>query len=165
MKRTLYAALIVLLLLPAARSEKPEWRQATDAELASLLPARAPVEKEHIETEMRTASGIVNGSGRYIAGSGADYGGLLGGRQVFALPGGAGARCGLAASRCKPGEYAFGYSHDGEVLRVHFNDAATGSFVGTTDARLLDGIKGVESLHIWPPGTGGDSDRAVCDSV
>jgi hypothetical protein len=32
------------------------------------LPARAPVEKEHIETEMRTASGIVNAHGHYIAG-------------------------------------------------------------------------------------------------
>ena len=53
---------------PAVQAQKNSWRQATDAELASLLPARAPVEKEHIETEMRTASGIVNARGRFIAG-------------------------------------------------------------------------------------------------
>jgi hypothetical protein len=51
-----------------SQAQKTAWRQATDAELASLLPARAPVEKEHIETEMRTASGIVNSRGHFIAG-------------------------------------------------------------------------------------------------
>src|SRR3954454_4708462 len=61
-------ALLFLLVHPASYAQKGIWRQATDAELASLLPARAPVEKEHIETEMRTASGIVNAQGRYIAG-------------------------------------------------------------------------------------------------
>ncbi|HUD55066.1 MAG TPA: hypothetical protein VMR02_07555, partial [Terracidiphilus sp.] len=68
MKKTLMARAIfcgvVLLMLAvlaqAAQAQKTAWRQATDAELASLLPARAPVEREHIETEMRTASGIVN---------------------------------------------------------------------------------------------------------
>jgi hypothetical protein len=152
MKRTLYAALIVLLLLPAARSEKPVWRQATDAELASLLPARAPVEKEHIETELRTASGIVDGSGRYIAGvvlitAGYSADGKYSHYLVVQAP----LRVGGIA--LKPGEYAFGYSHAGEVLRVHFNDAASGTLIGTTDARLLNGIKGITSLHIWPPGT------------
>jgi len=60
--------MFLLLLSPALQAQKTTWRQATDAELASLLPARAPVEKEHIETEMRTASGIVNNRGRFIAG-------------------------------------------------------------------------------------------------
>ena len=59
MKLVICSALLLLLLFPTAQGEKTAWRQATDAELASLLPARAPVEKEHIETEMRTASGIV----------------------------------------------------------------------------------------------------------
>ncbi len=152
MKKTLYAALMVLLLLPAARSEKPVWRQATDAELASLLPARAPVEKEHIETELRTASGIVDSSGRYIAGvvlitAGYSADGKYSHYLVVQAP----LRVGGIA--LKPGEYAFGYSHAGEVLRVHFNDAASGTLIGTTDAHLLNGIKGITSLHIWPPGT------------
>ena len=67
------------------RHRKKSWRQATDAELASLLPARAPVEEEHIETEMRTASGIVNAHGRFIAGVVLLTAGILGRRQVFGI--------------------------------------------------------------------------------
>src|SRR5437588_6421674 len=46
---------------------KSGWRAATAAELESYLPARAPVDKERIETEMRTASGIIDDRGRMIA--------------------------------------------------------------------------------------------------
>jgi hypothetical protein len=35
---------------------------------------------------------------------------------------------------------------------VHFNDAATGALIGTTDAHQIVGTKGITSLHIWPPG-------------
>src|ERR1035441_5724411 len=67
-RTVLIAAFFLSLTLPTVHAEKAAWRQASDAELASLLPARAPVEKEHIETEMRTASGIVNAHGHFIAG-------------------------------------------------------------------------------------------------
>jgi hypothetical protein len=151
MKRAVYAAIVLMLLLPAARGEKAGWRQATDAELASLLPARAPVEKEHIETEMRTASGIVDSGGRYIAGvvlitAGYSAEGKYSHYLIVQAP----IRIGGVA--LKPGEYAFGYTHAGEFLRVHFNDAASGALIGTTDAHQLMGTKGITSLHIWPPG-------------
>src|SRR5258708_34293700 len=68
LRQAVFCAVILVLISPLARTQRPAWRQATNAELASLLPARAPVEKEHIETEMRTASGIVNSRGRFIAG-------------------------------------------------------------------------------------------------
>lgn len=45
-----------------------EWHAASDAELRSIIPARAPVVQERIETEMRSASGITNGHGKFIAG-------------------------------------------------------------------------------------------------
>lgn len=142
---------VCLLLLPAARGERPIWRQATDAELASLLPARAPVEKEHIETEMRTASGIVDGRGRYIAGvvlitAGYSAEGKYSHYLIVQAP----VRIGGIA--LKPGEYAFGYAHAGDQLRVHINEASTGALIGTTDAHLITGAKGITSLHIWPPG-------------
>jgi len=153
MKRVLNFALIFSLisLMPSARAEKNTWRQATDAELSALLPARAPVEKEHIETEMRTASGIVDSQGRYIAGvvlitAGYSADGKYSHYLVVQAP------MRVGGFVLKPGEYAFGYSHAGEVLRVHFNDAATGTLIGTTDAHLLNGVKGITSLHIWPPG-------------
>ena len=68
MKPIIGIAVVLVMFSSLAQAQKTLWRQATDAELASLLPARAPVEKEHIETEMRTASGIVNKRGRFIAG-------------------------------------------------------------------------------------------------
>ncbi|HEX3891535.1 MAG TPA: hypothetical protein VHW46_03095 [Terracidiphilus sp.] len=153
MRRAVNAALVLLLLLaPVARAEKALWHQASDAELASLLPARAPVEKEHIETEMRTASGIVDNHGRSIAGvvlitAGYSADGKYSHYLIVQAP----MRVGGIA--LKPGEYAFGYTHAGDTLRVHFNEAASGALVGTTDAHLLNGVKGITSLHIWPPGT------------
>jgi hypothetical protein len=151
MKRTILTGLILLLLSPLATAQKAAWRQATDAELASLLPARALVEKEHIETEMRTASGVVNNRGRFIAGvvlitAGYSADGKYSHYLMVQVP----ARVGGIA--LKSGEYVFGWERDGEVLRVHFHTAATGELVGTTDAHRLVGSSRVESLHIWPPG-------------
>jgi hypothetical protein len=143
--------LILMALCSAAPAQKSAWRQATDAELAALLPARAPVEKEHIETEMRTASGIVNGHGRFIAGvvlitAGYSADGKYSHYLIVQAP----VRIGGIA--LKPGEYVFGYAHAGDVLSVHFHEAATGALVGTTDAHLIAGSSRVASLHIWPPG-------------
>lgn len=152
MKRTLFLALFVAFFLNLAHAQKSAWRQATDTELAALLPARAPVIKEHIETEMRTASGIVDNRGRYIAGvvlitAGYSAEGKYSHFLVVQSP------IRLGGVNLKAGEYVFGYTHEGEVLRVHFNEAATGALVGTTDAHLLQGIKGVTEIHIWPPAT------------
>src|SRR5208337_1789408 len=139
-------------LFPLAQGEKTAWRQATDAELASLLPTRAPVEKEHIETEMRTASGIVNSQGRYIAGvvlitAGYSADGKYSHYLVVQAP----VKIGKVA--LKPGEYVLGWTRasSGEVLDVHINVAATGELVGTTDADWIAGSTRVESLRIWPP--------------
>jgi hypothetical protein len=143
---------VVLLGLTAlAHAQKTVWRQATDAELASLLPARAPVEKEHIETEMRTASGIVNSKGHYIAGvvlitAGYSADGKYSHYLIVQTP----VRIGGIA--LKPGEYVFGWVRSGEALSVHFHQAATGALVGTTDAHKIVGSSTVASLHIWPPG-------------
>ncbi len=152
MKRALYLSFLLALTSLQTVAQRNTWRQATDAELASLLPARAPVEKEHIETEMRTASGIVDSRGRYIAGvvlitAGYSADGKYSHYLVVQAP------LRVGGIVLKPGEYAFGYTHGEDMLRVHFNDAATGTLLGTTDAHLLNGAKGITSLHIWPPGT------------
>lgn len=152
MKRILLPAFFAAAIGTLALAQKPAWRQASDTELASLLPARAPVIKEHIETEMRTASGIVDGRGRYIAGvvlitAGYSAEGKYSHFLVVQSP------IKIGGVDLKPGEYVFGYTHAGDVLNVHFNDAASGTLVGTTDARLIPSIKGVTNLHIWPPAT------------
>ena len=153
MKKTILFAIILLLSCSLATAQRAAWRQATDAELASLLPARAPVEKEHIETELRTASGIVNSRGHFIAGvvlltAGYSADGKYSHYLLVQVP----VRIGGVA--LKPGEYVFGWTraNGGETLSVHFHEAATGTLIGTTDAHRIAGPGRVESLHIWPPG-------------
>ncbi|HUD14878.1 MAG TPA: hypothetical protein VMQ56_14595 [Terracidiphilus sp.] len=153
MKKTILLALVLLLSCSIATAQKSTWRQATDAELASLLPARAPVEKEHIETELRTASGIVDSRGRFIAGvvlltAGYSADGKYSHYLLVQVP----IRIGGVA--LKPGEYVFGWTRaaGGDDLSVHFHDAATGTPVGNADAHRIAGTTRVESLHIWPPG-------------
>jgi hypothetical protein len=146
-------ALLSMIVGPGLQAQKGTWRQATDAELASLLPARAAVEKEHIETEMRTASGIVNAHGRYIAGvvlltAGYSADGKYSHYLVVQAP------VTMGGVVLKPGEYAFGWDRakSGDALRVRFHIAATGVLVGTAEAHRIAGSTRVESLHIWPPG-------------
>jgi|HubBroStandDraft_5_1064220.scaffolds.fasta_scaffold29904_2 hypothetical protein len=145
-------AIAVCLFVSPARSDAPAWRQASQNELASVLPSRAPVISEHIETEMRTASGIVDEHGRFIAGvvlitAGYSADGKYSHYLVVQAP----VRIGGVA--LKPGEYVFGWtrSENGDSLSVHFNEAATGALVGTTDAHWIAGSTRIESLHIWPP--------------
>ncbi len=144
--------LLLSLLAQVAQAQKAAWRQATDTELASLLPARAQVEKEHIETELRTASGIVNRRGHFIAGvvlltAGYSAEGKYSHYLIVQTP----IRIGGIAFR--PGEYVFGWdrSQAQDALSVHFYESATGAPVGTADAHRIAGSNRVESLHIWPP--------------
>jgi hypothetical protein len=149
---SVFAAVLGFAIAPA-RAET--WRQATQNELAAVLPSRAPVITEHIETEMRTASGIVDEHGRYIAGvvlitAGYSADGKYSHYLLVQAP----VRIGGIA--LKPGEYVFGWtrSETGDSLSVHFNVAATGALVGTTDAHWIAGSGHIESLHIWPPDKG-----------
>jgi hypothetical protein len=117
-----------------------------------LLPARAQVEREHIETEMRTASGIMNGHGRYIAGvvlltAGYSAEGKYSHYLIVQTP------VRIGGIEYKPGEYVFGWTRaqTGDALSVHFYAAATGAPVGSAEAHRIAGSSRVESLHIWPP--------------
>lgn len=145
----------VLCLFAAqlAFAQKATWRQATDSELAALLPARAPVEKEHIETEMRTATGITDGKGHFIAGvvlitAGYSAEGKYSHYLVVQAP------IRVGNINLTPDEYVLGFerSRDGSGLNVHFNEALTGRLVGVAEAHELAGKVGVASLRIWAPG-------------
>ncbi len=153
MRSAIFCGVFLSLLALPALAQKTAWRQATPAELASVLPSRAPVESEHIETEMRTASGIVDERGRFIAGvvlitAGYSAEGKYSHYLIVQAP------VEIGGVALKPGEYAFGWSREdgGDTLSVHFNQAATGALVGTTDAHRIAGSSRVESLRIWPPG-------------
>jgi len=156
MRRHVFMLLAVALLIPlSAPAQKNNWRQATDGELAALLPARAPVEKEHIETEMRTASGITDGKGHFIAGvvlitAGYSADGKYSHYLVVQAP------VKIGAINLNPGEYVFGWQRDSDALSVHLHEALTGKLIGTTIAHRIPGNSRVESLRIWPP-----ADKAI----
>jgi hypothetical protein len=144
--------LTAFLVASTLAAKGPAWRQATQAELAAVLPSRAPVISEHIETEMRTASGIVDSHGHYIAGvvlitAGYSADGKYSHFLIVQAP------IEIGGVQLTTGNYIFGWtrSPNGDSLNVHFNDAATGNQVGTADARWIEGSTRIESLHIWPP--------------
>ncbi|MEO8735015.1 MAG: hypothetical protein ABI380_00600 [Edaphobacter sp.] len=147
---------VALLLLPALSpalnaQPKPSWRAATSAELQSALPARAQVEKERIETEMRTASGIVNSRGKIIAGvvlitAGYSADGKYSHYFLVQAP------VTIGDIALPAGNYVLGWQRSGDdSLTVKFYDAATGEDRGTTAAHRLPSGSRVESFHIWPP--------------
>jgi hypothetical protein len=151
MKPSLIALLLILLppSLAAAQS-KPSWRAATPTELQMALPARAPVEKERIETEMRTASGIINSHGKIIAGVVLITAGYSAdGKYSHYL---------LVQSSITFGDislavgnYVIGWQRGDDDLIVKFYDAATGQEHGAVTAHHLPTGSRVESFRIWPP--------------
>ena len=128
------------------------WRAAKASELEAFLPARALIEKERIETEMRTATGIINDRGQLIAavvlitaGYAADgkYSHYLLTQRAMPLD---------DSLQLPPGAYAVGWARTEAGLLVHVYDAATGIERGVLTARPLTQPGRVESFRIWPPG-------------
>lgn len=151
--RIFLSCAVLFLVAAKAPAQKAAWRQASETELASVLPSRAPVGNEHIETEMRTASGIVDGRGHYIAGvvlltAGYSVEGTYSHYMIVQAP------IRIGRVELKPGRYVFGWTRaeDGDSLSVHFNIAESGELVGAAEAHRIAGSTRVESLHIWPPG-------------
>lgn len=155
MKRVLLCLLLGALplnlwTLSAAARTRLVWRSATSAELSTVLPMRAPVEKEHIETEMRTASGVTDGEGHFFAGvvlitagysADGKYSHYL--RVQFPI------RIGEIA--LPPGQYIFGWERDGDNLRIHLHEAVSGKLLGNVEAHRMPAGTRVESLRIWVP--------------
>ncbi len=127
------------------------WKPATETELRSVIPTRAPVGKERIETEGRTASGITDGKGKFIAGAvlitaGYSADGKYSHFFVTQVP------VKIGDFTLRPGDYVFGIKHEGDALTVKFYGAQTGDAMGTVTAERLSRIGRVESFHIYAPG-------------
>ena len=127
------------------------WRQASESELKALIPARAPVEKERIETEFRTASGITNGGGKFIAGVVLITAGYAAeGKYSNFLIVQSAVRIGTIALR--PGEYVFGWRRkDDDSLEVKLYDAHSGRFLGNVAAKRMSRVGRIESFKVSPP--------------
>ncbi len=151
--RKFLAIAIVLLGCGFACSAQPSrgsWHAATEPELKSLIPPRAPVVQERIETEMRTASGITDGHGKFIAGvvlitAGYSADGKYSHFFITQVP------LKIGDFQIAPGSYLIGWEHEDDALNVKFYEAATGLLLGSIQARLNPSITRVESFRIWPP--------------
>ena len=139
------------LALAAQGAKSSGWHAATEVELKNLLPARAPVQQERIETEMRTASGITDGRGKFIAGvvlitAGYSADGKYSHYFVTQVP------LKIGNFQLASGAYVIGWQHIEDGLNVKFYEAASGKLLGSVEANLNPAITRVESFRIWPPG-------------
>jgi hypothetical protein len=153
MNRLLSLLLCVALSVTcfSQESKAGPWRSATDAELKTLIPARAPVIQERIETELRTASGITDGKGNYVAGvvlitAGYSAEGKYSHFFIAQVP------VKIGDMRLKAGEYLIGWKHNEDSLTVNLYEAASGKEIGSVEATKNASITRVESFRIWPPG-------------
>jgi hypothetical protein len=147
-----FSAVLAFSLTPAILCAQPaeSWRAATPDELKSVIPARAPVISERIETEFRTASGITDGGGHFIAGvvmitAGYSAEGKYSHYFLVQAP------MHVGTLDLSPGDYVFGWTRSQDALKVSFYQAATGKEVGQIDAVRNPAITRVESFRIWPP--------------
>ena len=157
MKILLIPFLLVSVFTASGQSKAQKWRPATDRELRSVIPARVAVENERIETELRTAAGITNGSGKFVAGVVMITAGYSaeGKYSHFFIT-----QVGIKFSdfELRSGEYVFGYKRtDQDTLKVSFYEASTGKHVGDVRAQVDPKQGPVRSITIIPPG----SDKAV----
>jgi hypothetical protein len=128
-----------------------QWRTASEEELRALIPARAPVISERIETEFRTASGITDGKGHFIAGvvlitAGYSADGKYSHYFISQVP------LKVGDFLLVPGQYLVGWVRGQDSLKVTFYLAQSGKPVGQVEAKRNLSITRVESLRIWPPG-------------
>ena len=126
------------------------WRVATAKELSAWIPARAPVVKEQIETESRTATGIVDSNGRYVAGvvlitAGYSANGKYSNFLVTQVP------LKIGTASLQPGQYVFGWHRVNDSLQVSFYEAASGRYLGEVQANHDETHRRIESFQILPP--------------
>ena len=147
-------ALLLSLSLINAVGAPARWRNATSAELRKLIPTRAPVVKENIETEFRTANGVTDGGGKFIAGvvmitAGYSAEGKYSHFFIAQMP------MKVGDFSLEPGEYVFGYQRKTpDSITVTFYRASSGETVGEVEAFRNRKSSMVRALLIQPA-TGG----------
>ncbi|HYX28935.1 MAG TPA: hypothetical protein VE863_10225 [Pyrinomonadaceae bacterium] len=151
-----FSTLIPLLLTVCSAVYAPpaRWRAASEAELRKVIPARAPVIKENIETEFRTASGVTDGQGKFIAGvvmitAGYSAEGKYSHFFITQVP------IKVADLSLKAGEYVFGYQRkNADSIDIAFYGASSGESLGSVEAHVNRNSSMVRSLLISPPSRG-----------
>ncbi len=147
---SLFLFFAVLSGFLVAQESGNAWRIATTQELKSVIPMRAPVGSERIETEFRSASGVTDGKGKFIAGvvlitAGYSADGKYSHFFLAQVP------LSVGSFTLRPGQYAIGWHRQDDMLAVSFYEAATGRLIGTVDAKREAGSR-VDSFRMTPPG-------------
>lgn len=127
-----------------------DWRKMTEDELKRAVPEKAPVIKENIETEFRTAAGITDGKinlfGVVIITAGYEADGKY--THFFKTD----TNIKVGDLPLTKGEYIFGYQRlDSDTLRIMFYKAKDGELLGATKARVEKGKGAIYSFLITPP--------------
>lgn len=149
--RRIAALLLFTLLMGFCSMSAATWRAATENELHEVIPERAQVEKERIETEFRTASGVTDGNKRFFAGvvmitAGYAAEGKYSNFLITQVP------VKIEGVTLQPGTYVFGWKHKSEdVLEVRLYEAQSGKLLGTTEATRTSRVGRIESFAISPP--------------
>jgi hypothetical protein len=128
------------------------WRKATEQELTQIIPARVVVEKNRVPSKMRTASGITDGSGKFIAGVSIevydyDYDYPYSHYVIAQMP------IKIGGKTLPPGQYVFSYRRiDNETEEVKFYSAADSShIIATTEAQLDKKRQPFRQFNLEPP--------------
>lgn len=147
----LTSALLLLAVSGFATASRARWRAANESELRRIIPARASVLTENIETEFRTASGVTDGKDRFIAGvvmitAGYSAEGKYSHFFITQAP------LGIGNIILQPGEYVLGTQRTStDAIRVSFYRASNGEMLGDVEARINRKSSAVRSLLIMPP--------------
>src|SRR5215510_8641206 len=155
-QRVVSASILMVLVWAVAHGTlvPAGWRNASEPELRKVIPARAPVIKENIETEFRTASGVTDGRGKFIAGvvmitAGYSAEGKYSHFFIAQVP------MKIGEFSLEPGEYVFGYQRKTpDSITVTFHRASSGDTVGEVEAVRNRKSSMVRALLIQPA-TGG----------
>jgi hypothetical protein len=143
-------ALRPMVRIAAQARSSAHWRTAAEAELEAVLPARAPVENERIETEMHSATGITDGHHMIAAVVLITAGYAANGKYSHYLLTQIPLRVGTDIA-LQPGAYVVGWTRNEDGLLVHVYEAATGIEKGSAIARLYASPLQVVPVKIWPP--------------
>ena len=147
----LTSALLSAAVSAPALAGRTRWRAANESELRRIIPARASVLTENIETEFRTASGVTDGKDRFIAGvvmitAGYSAEGQYSHFFITQAP------LVIGNTILQPGEYVLGTQRtSNDAIRVSFYRASNGEMLGDVEARINRKSSAVRSLLIMPP--------------
>ncbi len=137
----------------AFAQDAKNWRKMSEAELKTVVPERAPVIKENIETEFRTAAGITDGKNNIFGVTIITAGYEADGKYTHFLK--TDTVLNMSELKLAAGEYVFGYKRmDNETLRVTFYNAKTGAEVGKVKAKVEPKKGAIYSFLIEAPTNG-----------